>query len=353
MQTDHWPEDAVAAVTHPDPYPYYAALANERAPRYDERLQLWVAAHPDTVHEALAHPDCRVRPVHDQVPAALSGAAGRLFGALVRMSDGARHTAPKAVLQQALAGLPPALVAGRAGAIARNMAAGIGDAATLNAFVTGVPVRTVASLLGFTDGQLPQVAAWAAQYAACLSPRAAAGDIAAAHEAADMLPGALRELVRAAPDHGLLAAIARQAWPDEHALLANLAGLLVQTCEATAGLLGNCIVARLRGATADPSVLVPRVAAGDPAIHNTRRFTAAAVASGGIHVPAGQALLLVLAGSAGFGHGRHACPGQALAQAIAGRALQALPALPLPGLAWRYRPSVNARIPDFIQEDKT
>lgn len=356
MQTVHWPADAVAAVTHPDPYPYYAALANGRAPRYDERLQLWVAAHPDTVREALAHPDCRVRPVHEPVPAALAGAAGSLFGALVRMNDGIRHAAPKAVLQRALAGLAPALVAGRAGTIAAGMAAGIGDAATLNAFVAGVPVRTVAGLLGFADGQLPEVAARVTQYVAGLSPLASAGDIAAAHDAAQALTGALRELVHAAPQRGLLADIAREPWPDEQALLANLAGLLTQACEATAGLLGNCIVARLRGATANPAALVPLVAASDPAIHNTRRFTAGAVALGGIRVPAGQAILLVLAGAAGFGHGRHGCPGQALAQAIVATALQALPtpfspAPPLPGLAWRYRLSVNARIPVFIQEE--
>ncbi|HEX8601990.1 MAG TPA: cytochrome P450, partial [Pseudoduganella sp.] len=303
MQTDHWPADAVAAVTHPDPYPYYATLAKDRAPRHDARLGLWVAAHPDTVREVLAHPDCRVRPAHEPVPLALAGPAGSLFGALVRMNEGERHVAPKAALQRALAALPPALVAGQADRVAAGMAAETSDAAALNAFVAGVPVRIVAGLLGFADRQLPQVAAWVGAYVACLSPLASAGDIAAAHGAAAALQGALRELVQAAPAHGLLADVLGKPWYDEHALLANLAGLLAQTHEATAGLLGNCIVARLRGAADDTAALVPLVAASDPAIHNTRRFTSGAVAVGGAHVPAGQAILLVLAGSAGFGHG--------------------------------------------------
>jgi hypothetical protein len=37
------PPDAIAAVTHPDPYPYYADLVR-RSPLYrDDTLGLWVA----------------------------------------------------------------------------------------------------------------------------------------------------------------------------------------------------------------------------------------------------------------------------------------------------------------------
>lgn len=350
MQTDHWPADPVAAVTHPDPYPYYAMLAARRAAQYDERLRLWIAAHPDTVREALAHPECRVRPVHEPVPAALAGPAGRLFGALARMNDGERHAAPKAALQRALAALPMAQAARHAAAVAAPLIPH--DAATLNAFVYGIPMRAVASLLGFAEDDLPRVAAWVARYVACLSPLASADDIAAAHEAADALLGALRGLVRNAPAQGLLADAVRAPWPDEHALLANLAGLMTQTYEATAGLLGNCIVARLRGDGAGAAVLVQGVMASDPAIHNTRRFTAGDIGIGGARVPAGQALLLVLAGTAGFGHGRHACPGQALAQCIVAQALEALrEAGPLPGAGWRYKTSVNARLPIFIDKE--
>ncbi|MBB3224658.1 cytochrome P450 [Pseudoduganella umbonata] len=364
MDTDHWPADAVAAVTHPDPYPYYTALAVDPAPRYDERLRLWVAAHPGTVRELLANPDCRVRPVHEPVPAALAGPAGDLFGALVRMNDGARHAAPKAVLQRALAALPEEAAADVAAAVAANMVAdqaadkAADTAAALNAFVHGVPVQTVAALLGFTDGELPRVAALVARYVACLSPLASASDIVAAHEAEAALVDALRRLVRDGRQTALLASVAAAPWPDEHAMLANLAGLMTQTFEATAGLLGNCIVARLRGDASDPAVLAPAVMARDPAIHNTRRFAAGDLRIDGAHVPAGQALLLVLAGAAPFGDGRHACPGQALARIIATQALHALPASgpqaagPVPGVTWRYRPSVNARMPVFIGESK-
>lgn len=352
MDTGQWPIDAVAAVTLSDPYPFYAALAADTVPRYDERLRLWVAAHPGTVRDLLAHPGCRVRPVHEPVPAALAGPAGDLFGALVRMNDGARHAAPKAALQRALAELPVATVADRAASIAARMAADVRDAATLDAFVHGVPVCTVANLLGFNDGELPRIAALVARYVACLSPLASASEIAAAHDAAKALLDALHRLVQQERRTALLAGVTGAQWPDEHVLLANLAGLMTQTFEATAGLLGNCIVARLRGDASDPALLVPAVMASDPAIHNTRRFAAVDIRIAGAHIPAGHALLLVLAGTAGFGEGRHACPGQRLARTIAMEAMQALDAAgPLPRVGWRYRPSVNARMPAFIEKD--
>ncbi|QBE62962.1 cytochrome P450 [Pseudoduganella lutea] len=353
MDNDQWPADAVAAVTRTDPYPWYAVLAADPVPRYDERLRLWVAAHPGTVRELLAHPDCRVRPMHEPVPAALAGPAGDLFGALVRMNDGARHAAPKAALQGALAALPEAALTDRTACVAARMAADVRDATTLDAFVRGAPVRTVASLLGFADEDLPRIADLVSRYVACLSPLVSAAGIAAAHEAATALLDALRRREREAPRTALLAGVTGAQWPDEHALLANLAGLMTQTFEATAGLLGNCIVARLRGDANEPAALVPAVMARDPAIHNTRRFTASDIRIAGAHVPAGHALLLVLAGTTGFGEGRHACPGQRLARTIVMEALRALDAAgPLPRVAWRYRPSVNARMPVFIEESE-
>ena len=91
----------------------------------------------------------------------------------------------------------------------------------------------------------------------------------------------------------------------------------------------------------------------DPAIHNTRRFAARELAIGPVTVGAGQGILLVLAAADaehGFGHGAHRCPGQAIARIIVEQALAALlTAGALPRVTWRYRPSVNARIPVFLE----
>jgi cytochrome P450 len=167
-----------------------------------------------------------------------------------------------------------------------------------------------------------------------LPPLSTAPQVAAAHRATEALLAALPG--------------ARAAGPAD---AANLLGLLSQTCEATAGLLGNCIVGLLRGAA--PAGLVTTTMELDPAIHNTRRFAAREVAIGPVTVGAGQGILLVLAAAGaehGFGHDAHRCPGQAIARTIVEQALDALlTAEALPRVTWRYRPSVNARIPVFME----
>ena len=68
---------------------------------------LWVASGAQLVEEVLSHPALRVRPLAEPVPAAIAGgSAGEVFGALVRMNDGARHNiAVAAVLSSQFAAL--------------------------------------------------------------------------------------------------------------------------------------------------------------------------------------------------------------------------------------------------------
>lgn len=363
------PTDPIQAATHPDPYRYYAALAARPGLTCHARLGLWVAADAATVRAVLSHPDCCVRPQAEPVPAAIAGAAaGQLFGALVRMNDGARHGPPKLALQRALGGVDLAQARVRARALGRQLwrADGLAD------WMLAVPVSTVASLIGFEPAALPQLAAWMADFVACLSPLSSAAQIGRAHGAAAALLERFAALLRQAgaqPD-SLLARVQAEAqavgWDDAAALLANLVGLLSQTYEATAGLAGNSVLALLRqperewGGAADVAALVQSVSRCDPPVQNTRRFVARDCAIGGVQLAAGQTILVLLAAAShdpagqghayGFGYGPHACPGHALACAIATGALEALLERPLPApLAWRYRPSVNARIPLFFQ----
>src|SRR5688572_31366566 len=84
------PRDPIAAVTHADPYPYYARLAEAPLHR-DERLGLWVAAGAAAA-AVLTSPRCAVRPADEPVPRALVDTpAGALFARLLRQRDGARH----------------------------------------------------------------------------------------------------------------------------------------------------------------------------------------------------------------------------------------------------------------------
>lgn len=329
---------------------------------WDAGRGLWVANGSALVEEVLSHPALRVRPLAEPVPAAIAGgSAGEVFGALVRMNDGARHAAPKLALQSALArfatAASPAVATSLAQARAREVAARLlAEGRTIRAWAFEAPVSTVASLLGFDDAQLPAVARWMGDFVACLSPLSSEEQIGHAHAASLRLLAAMRELLQAAPEGSLAAAVAQEAaeagWRNDHAIVANLVGLLSQTYEATAGLLGNCLVARQRQAwdLDDADALVAHVMLTDPPIVNTRRFAAECCTIGGVTVEQGQAILVMIgAAQRGFGHGRHTCPGQQLAQQIAAGCLEALRGKPLPQLSWTYRASANARIPEFEQ----
>jgi len=378
------PADPVSAATHADPYPYYAELRAGPPLVWNETLRAWVASRADTIEALLlAHGALRVRPAAEPVPRAILGSpAGEVFGHLVRMNDGTAHQAHRPALQRALAGLELDAVYSDALQVARDV-----PAHPLSDALFSKPVRAVAHLLGFAGEALPQVDRWMRDFVACLSPLSSAGQLQAASVAAGELMGRFEILTAGTPPrHGsLLAGVVAESdasAPLTRSLLANLVGLLSQTCDATAGLLGNSLIALMR----EPSLreaartrdglraVVEETARHDPSVQNTRRFCVEPLTIAGTKIAAGDAVLLVLAAAnrdsafnpdpdrfmlsrarrrmLGFGHGVHACPGQALACTLAAAGLEALldraPDLDaMRERGWSYRPSANARIPVF------
>jgi len=171
-------------------------------------------------------------------------------------------------------------------------------------------------------------------------------------------------------------------------VVANGIGLLSQAYEATAGLIGNTLVAlafhreTLEQVRADPAALgdvVHEVLRHDPPIQNTRRFVSGSAIVAGRQMEAGERILVVLAAanrdpsanpdpdrfdrlrknrkSFTFGVGAHACPGEALATTIARGGLEALllAGIDPEELTGRvtYRPSLNARVPLLGQQLET
>ena len=156
--------------------------------------------------------------------------------------------------------------------------------------------------------------------------------------------------------------------------------MLSQTYEATAGLIGNTVLALARDAGLEQAVhnapealdgIVSEVSRCDPSIQNTRRWVAEAGIVAGQRMEAGDGILVVLAAanrdpSANldpdrfdpsrqgrrcftFGDGRHACPGERLANiaAVAGSGQVVASDLDLASVGGpvSYRGSANARIP--------
>lgn len=402
FDTTH-PVHAVAAASHDNPYPWYSTLRATSPLVYETKLKLWLATTASAVHAAFNHPHFNVRPTHEPVPPAIANSpAGEVFSHLVRMNDGLRHNQPKLALERALATLDLNEV-GHLAAQQARLHRPVTDGAqalahTLNASMFQVPVTTVAGLLGFAPAQWPEVAQWMGDFVNCLSPLSSADQLTAASTSAQALLARLGALVaQSQPQAGqLLHSVLEQAatcgWQDQRAVLCNLVGLMSQTYEATAGLIGNtwvalaqrpALLAELVAESRNESRLVARVhtlvdsvCSFDAPIQNTRRFAMRDTELLGKTLPEGSVVLLLL-GSANrdtqgsplagelqtqsapppyfsFGRGVHACPGRALALTIAASAItqlllshHGLPMEHLAAMQVSYRPSVNARIPLF------
>ncbi len=381
-----FPESLLTAAAHPDPYPYYAALLAYRPFYREHRLGLWVALGAREVAEVLSSECVRVRPPAEPVPAAIAGApAGAIFKDLVRMNDGPRHTRAKAAIGTCLAAFDAAQVV----AIARRDAAALARRLPvqprqgLDLFSVSLPVRVVAQMLGLPEDIAGQCAALIGDFVRCLSPLSNPNEIAQSNQAAETLLQVLREAWRRNSGLATQAERLRDLGLDEsEAILANLVGFMSQSYEATAGLIGNSLLAlahhpHLRRRIADDDTLLQRVieeaARHDPSVHNTRRFVAEDCEIAGEALERGDQILVVLAAanrdpahcerphvfdpnradrrSFTFGAGRHACAGQAIATAIAAAGIQALLAhgLDIAALAGpvEYRKSANSRIPLF------
>ena len=381
------PRDPIAAVTHPDPYPYYADLVATRPIHRDDGLGLWVASDAAAVTDVLGHPACLVRPPSEPVPGPLMGSpAGDIFGRLVRMNDGARHAAMKPAVSAVTAGIERSVAepARRWAEHLVNEVKPAGDPARVNELAFSLSAYVLADLLGVAPDELARTAALARDFARSIAPAATSEQLAGGADAAGKLLDTFRVLLAArgaTRRPTLLDDLDREAAGDaaREDVVANGVGFLSQAYEATAGLIGNTLVTlgRLRGGTSadrgDLETFVREVVRFDPPVHNTRRFVARDVTVAGQSMKTGDVVLVILAAANRdpranpdpsrfdplrsprqaftFGSGPHACPGEAIATTIATAGVRAL----LTGgveperLAARvsYRPSANTRVPVF------
>ncbi len=365
------PIDPIDAVSHPNPYPYYAALRAESGVHWFAERKVWALVSEPLVTAAFDMAHARVRPPSEPVPAFLQTTqAGAVFGRLARMSDGPPHATQRERTMLLMRRLNRELVAAGAArmidTVARPWRERL-DGESLNVLIRALPVMSMLAALGFAPHSFESVLAFIDTWVAGLSPLATDAQRGAAVDAMEgLLP-----LLAANGVHGL----------DDSA--AHVA-VLMQPHEATAGLIG----AGLLRLAADPGLRSAALAGTlrwdqfgqevlrhDPPIQNTRRVMAADVMFEDRPVRAGETVLLVLASAARdaplrdapdefrltrswrstlpLGAGAHACPGGPAALAVAECAWRhiaeragsdGLEALAR-GVTWR--PSVNARIPMF------
>lgn len=317
--TDTWPHIAPAA-----------SLPACGPPSYEPERGWWVTRHAD-VRTALTHPAF-------EVPAVDSGPYGTLAwlrASVSRFSTPQQHGERRAIVVDALGALDPDELrdeAARSTVAVLDRAGGRLD--VMRALARPVPLRVLAERLGFADP--------------------AAAGTAVAVVAAAYHPGVDVALVgRADRAVSTLLAVAPPAAPE---VRANLIGLLVQACDATAGLIGAAAhhllpsPGRLAGGdspgAAGTAKLLAEVLRLDPPVRATRRVTATEVRLGGRDLPAGSPVLLRFdaanrdpqvfaepaafrpgrpgAGLLTFGAGERGCPGDRHALALATGVLDVL-----------------------------
>lgn len=384
-----FPPDPIAAVIHPDPYPYYADLVASKPIYRDETLGLWVASSAAMVRAVLTSDICRVRPLKEPIPKALLGSpAATIFGHLVRWNDGEQHGPCKQAVQACMQSIEERSTAELGHKWARFL---LGEsqpqtASRLQDFAFHLPVYVIASLLGVPQEELHHTAVWVSDYVRGLAPASTPSQVEQGKVASRHLLDLFRALLsrhQAGLDNSLLAGLALEAkragCEETEGIVANGIGFLSQAYEATAGLIGNTIVALAshrsvrEQVAADPRLLplvIEEVLRYDSPAQNTRRFLAQNGRVAGQAMQEGDVMLVVLAAAnrdpalnpnperfdmfrkdrhmLTFGAGPHSCPGDTLAALIAQAGVEQLMAsgADLEQLAATvvYRPSVAVRI---------
>lgn len=352
------PKDVLAAASHPDPYPYYRRLREAQPVYFDDALGLWVVTSAEAITAIFNEQGFYVRPGGQVVPPALQATEiGAIYGSLVRMTDGEyqrqmKHAVATALEQTDRFQLQALIAAGiRDLAIKPNnlLSQALHDA------MYRLPAYVIAGLLGIDKAALRQAVDLTGFFGAALVANATTVQIERGSAATTTLL-AMFEAQAARPKEKQsnvfrqLLTQALEAGFEPAQVTANAIGFLMQTFDATAGLIGNGFLALQHSAAPATiphwSPFLAEVLRYDPPVQNTRRFATHYFAIGDQAILADDVVLLVLAAAnrdpqlnpdpdafrmkrvkrqlLTFGHGAHLCPGNLLAMTIAEGALSVL-----------------------------
>lgn len=278
------------------------------------------------------------------------GPMARLRGAVSRFNNGVEHTARRSAAVEEYGGVAVAALRTEVAARVREeLAAARGGGIDLMPLARAIPVGVLATALGVPAGSSGAVAEAVAVIAAAYPPGGAV-DPGPADQAATRLEALLGH-----PGPGRFAA---------------LAVLLVQSCDATAGLIGNTVGRVLScGARCTVDAALSETLRFDPPVRATVRVAREPVPIGEVTIPAAAVVILDLAAanrdpavfadpgrfdpgrperaSLTFGSGHRPCPGDGAAFEMAAGFVEAVRECELTEI--RHAPSANLRVPARLE----
>lgn len=378
-----------------DPYPLYAQI-REHGVLELPAMHLVVFSDFDSCDEILRHPmsaSDRMKATVTQ-QAVASGQAVRPLGEPgFLFLDPPDHTRLRKLAQQAFAPRVVKALEPEIAALVEGLLADIGSTPTTFDAIADLayplPVAVICRLLGVPMEDEPQFSRASALLAQGLDPFVAftgqvSDDFDDRVQAGLWLRGYLRDLIgqrREAPREDLISALIAAEEDGDHLsaeeIVATCNLLLIAGHETTVNLIANAVLALLRDPAQwsalvdDPgraAAVVEETVRFDPPVQMTSRVAAEDMTVGGVHVPKGDIMMLLLAGAQrdpasydhpdrfdpdrgairhlAFGLGPHFCLGAPLARLEAVMALTALAArFPQARLAAEpaYKPNVTLR----------
>ncbi len=300
----------------------------------DAPSMCWTHSSGRDARTLLEHPGLGVRPADALVPPALADTSiGELWSRWARMNDGPQHAKLRAHIDALLAPWDDAAVTDATERVTeRLLAIHPPRGASLDRLLEALPVSVVAGLLGFP----PQVHPELVRRVRLLLQATA--------------PGALPERIAEADvsTRALVALVQAQLHPAEPDQTASVVALWWQGFDSMVGLVGNAVLALLRGPHAEHAPSEASLASSPP-ILLTRRYALRPLALGSAQLTVGACVRADLDSAVAFGAGPHRCPGERLARRLCDVAAPRIVAARTdwPRLESRYRPSHNARLPSF------
>ncbi len=334
----------LSAIQDINPYPCYASITEHTPLYFDEELNLWVAADAKSINEVITCKQMQVRPLRQQIHPELNNtAAGDVFRQLIRMREGEYQQQMKSLIASALSAQNLDHVFALSKELTKKQLDQNND---INGLLFSVPIGVLSLLCGFVPKDIPGLITLIADFVLCIPATVSTSQQQQASRAAKKLLDIFEFEINQAKNGMLLTTLLQLATEEglqnNLSLIANSIGLFSQTYEATAGLIGNCLLNISQQPEAlvfnDLDSYVEEVSRFDPPIQNTRRFAVESFNFQGHDIKQDETILLLIAAANRdpavnhqphdfilnrkqasnftFGYGHHKCPGADLAKAI-------------------------------------